>query len=263
MLQRTTLLTWEYGRIQEHAHLLNLALLGSQTPWIVKIFAHQDDTATRTTKGLVSSRSNDVRILQWVVEQTGCNQTCRVSHINHEESAYLIGNLAHAGVIPLAAVSATTTDNQFWFVLKSQFLHLVVVYTACFLVQVVTDRVVENTGCIDVATMREVAAVVEVQAHEGITWLQYGKQNSSVSLCTRVRLYVGILSTEHLLYTLDGEVLYDVNYLASAIITLAWQPLGILVSKVRTHSVHHLVTHEILRSDKLHTLQLALMFSFD
>jgi len=59
-----------------------------------------------------------------------------VSHIDHEESAYFIGNFAHAGVIPLAAVSATTTDNQFWFVLKSQFLHLVVVYTACFLVRV-------------------------------------------------------------------------------------------------------------------------------
>ena len=63
--------------------------------------------------------------------------------------------------------------------------------------------------------MREVTAVVEVQAHESITWLQYSKQNSSVSLRTRVRLYVGILSTEHLLYALDGKVFYDVNYLAS------------------------------------------------
>ena len=52
-------------RIQEHAHLLNLALLGSQAPWVVKILAHQYDTATRTTEGLVSCRSNDVRILQW------------------------------------------------------------------------------------------------------------------------------------------------------------------------------------------------------
>ena len=30
----------------------------------------------------MSSRSYDVSVLQWVVEQTGCNQTCRVSHIN-------------------------------------------------------------------------------------------------------------------------------------------------------------------------------------
>ena len=263
MLQRTALLTREYGRIQEHAHLLYLTLLGSQSPWIVKILTHQNDTATRTTESLVGSRSNDVGILQWVVEQTGCNQTSRVSHINHEEGTHLIGNLAHAGIIPLTAVSTTATDNQLRLVLQSQLLHLVVIHTTRLLVQVVADRIVENARSIDVAAMRKVTAVVEVQSHKSITWFQYGEQYSSVSLSTRVRLHVGILSTKDFLHAFDGKVLYDIHHLASTIVALARQALCILVGKVRTHSVHHLVTHEILRSNQLHTFQLTLMFSFD
>ena len=184
MLQRTALLAREYGRIQEHAHLLHLALLGSQAPRILEVLTHEDDTATRTTQGLVGGRSNDVGILQWVVEQSGCNETGWVSHINHQEGAHLVGNLAHAGVIPLTAVGATATDNQLRLVLQRQLLHLVVIHTARLLVQVVTDRVVEDARSVDVATMREVTAVVEVQSHKSIAWLQYGEQNGCVGLCT-------------------------------------------------------------------------------
>ena len=78
-----------------------------------------------------------------------------------------------------------------------------------------------------------------------------------------MRLHVGILSAEEFLDALDGEVLYDIHHLAATIVAFARQTLGILVGKVRTHSVHHLVTYEILRSNQLHTLQLTLMFSFD
>ena len=204
VLQWTALLTREYGRIQEHAHLLDLALLGSQAPRIVKILTHQNDTATRTTEGLVGSRSNDVGIFQWVVQKTCCNQTRRVSHINHEECTHLVGNLAHTCIIPLTAVGTTTTDNQLRFVFQSQLLHFVIIHATGFLVEVIADRVVEESGSVDVATMGKVTTVVEVQTHKSIARLQYCEQYGSISLCTRVRLYIGVLSTKDFLDAFDG-----------------------------------------------------------
>ena len=232
MLQRSTLLSWEYGRVEQHTHLLHLAFLGSQTPRIIKVFTHQDDTTTRTTESLVCSRSNDVGILQWIIQQTSSNQTSRVSHINHQQGAYLISNFAHAGIIPLTAIGTTTTDDQLRFVLKSQFLHFVVINSACLFVEVVTDRVVENTRSIDVATMRKVTTVVEIQSHESIARFENSEQNGSISLCSRVRLNIGILSTEDFLDTLDGKVLYDINNLATAIVTFARETFCILVGQV-------------------------------
>ena len=44
-------------------------------------------------------------ILDGVFEQSCCYEACRVSHVYHEESAYLVSYLAHAGIVPLAAVS--------------------------------------------------------------------------------------------------------------------------------------------------------------
>ena len=98
-------------------------------------------------------RSYDVCIFQWVVEQSCCDKTSRVSHIDHQQGTHLVGNLAHAGIIPLTAIGTAATDNQFRFVFESQLLHLVIVYTTSFLVEVVADRVIENTRCIDVAAM--------------------------------------------------------------------------------------------------------------
>ena len=111
--------------------------------------------------------------------------------------------------------------------------------------------------------MRKVTTVIEVQAHKSIARLQYCEQYSCVSLCARVRLYIGVLSTKEFLDAFDSQVLNDIHHLAAAVVALSWQTFCILVSKVRTHSVHHLVTHEILRSNQLHTFQLTLMFSFD
>ena len=160
-----------------------------------------------------------------------------MSHINHQEGTYLIRNLAHAGIIPLTAVGTTTTDNQLRLVFQSQLLHLVVIHTTRLLVQVVADRIVENTRSIDVAAMRKMTAVIEVQSHKSITWFQYGEQYGCVSLSTRVRLHVGILSTKDFLHAFDGKVLYDIHHLASTIVALARKTLCILVGKVRTHSV--------------------------
>ena len=81
-------------------------------------------------------------ILNRVVEQSGSNQSGRVSHIYHKQSTNLIGNLAHALVVPLAAVGRAAADDELRLVLESELLHMVVVYASGFWVEVVANGIV-------------------------------------------------------------------------------------------------------------------------
>ncbi len=61
-------------------------------------------------------------------------------------------NLAHGGhlshthtfVIPFTRVCRTATDNQFWFLTKSDFFHLVVINASCFLIQIIFARSIDD-----------------------------------------------------------------------------------------------------------------------
>ena len=86
----------------------------------------------------------------------------------------------------------------------------------------------------------------EVKSHEDIAWLQYSEQHGSVGLCSRVRLYVGIFSSEKLLDTFNGEILHFVDNLASAIVAFARIAFGIFIGQARPHGLHNFVTYEIL-----------------
>ena len=94
--------------------------------------------------------------------------------------------------------------------------------------------------------MAQVSAMCQVQTHEGVTWLQYCQQYSGISLCARVRLHVGILGTKEFAYAVDGQLLYFVYHLATAIIALS-----VFVSEVRAHSFHYLVAHKVLTGNQL------------
>ena len=70
---------------------------------------------------------NDVGILQGVVQQTCSDQAGGVCHVDHEQCAHAVGNLAHALVVPLAAVGAGATDDQLGTLALCDLFHLVVV----------------------------------------------------------------------------------------------------------------------------------------
>ena len=108
-------------------------------------------------------------------------------------------------------------------------------------------------------TMRQVATMIQVHTHERVAGLQYGQQHGSVGLCARVGLHVGILGIEQLADTLNGQPLHLVDHLTAAIIALAGIALGILVGEIGAHSLHHLVTYEVLTGYQLYAFQLALM----
>ena len=92
-------------------------------------------------------------IFNRVIEQTSGNQTGGVGHVDHEQSTHLVGDFAHALVIPLAAVGRATADDELGLVLQGQLLHLVVVNTSSLTVEVVANRIVKNTAGIDARTV--------------------------------------------------------------------------------------------------------------
>ena len=263
VLQWTTLLAREHSRIQNLRHHLHLSLWCSQAPRVFEILAEEDNTTSRTAQRLMCSRSNDMSVLQWVVEQASGNQTSWVSHVNHQEGTHLVSNLTHASIVPFAAISRTATNNQLWLILQSETFHLIIIHTACLLIQVVANRTIKDTGSIHMATVRKVASVVEVQTHERVTWFQHAEQHSGICLSTRVRLNIGKFSTEQLLYALNGNRLHLVNHFASAVVALAWITFSILVGEARTLSCHHLVAHIVLTGNEFHSLYLSLMFLLD
>ena len=93
--------------------------------------------------------------------------------------------------------------------------------------------------------------------------MQNGEKNSCIGLCARVRLNIGIFCIEEFADTFDGKVFRLVNYCTTTIVTLAGVTLCILVGHVATHRFHHLIAHEVFRSDKFDAAHLSLTFGFD
>ena len=103
----------------------------------------------------------------------------------------------------------------------------------------------------------------KVQTHELVAGFQAGHEHSHVGLCTTVGLYVGILGAKELLDALLCQSLGLVYYLATAIVTVAGITLGILVCQAATHSLHNLITYEILTGNELNATLLTQVFTLD
>ena len=148
-------------------------------------------------------RGDDVRIFDRVVEQSGGDQTGRMRHVDHQQSPDLVGDFTHPLVIPFAAVSRCPADNHFGFVLQSEPFHGIVVDRPGLFGEFVTDGFVEKARGVDGRTVRKVAAVCEVESHEGVSRLEYGEKDGHIGLSSRVRLYVGILGAEQFAEQMD------------------------------------------------------------
>lgn len=83
--------------------------------------------------------------------------------------------------------------------------------------------------------------MVEIHTHEFVAGVEHRHEHSHVGLRARMRLHIGIFSTEKLLEAVLSEGLGLVNHLASAVVAVAGVSLGILVCQAGAHGFHHLV----------------------
>ena len=128
MLERAALDAGEYGAVHYLAHLLDDAFRRFLAPGVVKILADEDHASPRSAEGLMGGGGYDVGVLERVVEQAGGYEPCGVRHVDHEHSAHHVGYLAHAFVVPLAAVGRCAPYYQLGPVFLCLRLHLVIVY---------------------------------------------------------------------------------------------------------------------------------------
>ena len=258
VLQRTALGAGEHGAVEQSAHLLDLALRGGLAPRIVEVLTHEDHTAAGSAEGLVGRRGDDVAIFQGIVQVSLGDEAAGMADVAHEDGADLVGDLAHAGPIPVTAVGAAAADDQFRVMLEGLLLHVLVVNHAGLFLHLVANHLVVDAAEVHRAAVREVATVVEVHAHEGVAAVEAGQEHSHVGLCAAVGLHVGPAGAVELLGALDGDGLALVDHLATAIVALAGVAFGVLVGHDGAHGFHHLVADEVLGGNQFDAFGLTL-----
>ncbi|MNH15771.1 hypothetical protein D3C79_753920 [compost metagenome] len=105
--------------------------------------------------------------------------------------------------------------------------------------------------------MRQVASLGQAHAQDGIAGLDRRHIHRLVCLGAGVRLHVHCLRAKELLGTVDGDLLHDVDKLASTVVALAGITLSILVCELGPLRLHDGRACVVLRCDQLNMLFLA------
>ena len=179
------------------------------------------------------------------------NQASDVSHIDHEVCADFMGDLRHTLEVDDARISGSAADDQLRLMLFRQLFHLVIIDGLSLRIDAVGDDVVQLAGEVRRAAMGQMAAVIQAHAHNRIARLHRGEICGKIGICTGMRLNVREFGTVQLACAITCKVLHDVDLLATTVITLARQALGVLVRENATHSLHHGLRREVLGCDQL------------
>ena len=111
--------------------------------------------------------------------------------------------------------------------------------------------------------MRQVAAVRQIHAHDGVARLQHRGVRRLVGLRAGMRLHVDVFGAEKLLRAIARQVFHHVGELAAAVVALAGITFGVLVGEHAAGGFEHRFGGEILAGDQLQARILALGFFAD
>ncbi len=106
-------------------------------------------------------------------------------------------------------------------------------------------------------SVREVAAVRQVQTENSIAGLQDGGVSLHIGLRSGVGLDVGVFRSEKLFRAITGQVLDDVGKLAAAVIAFTRIALGVFIRKHRAHCFKHGLADKVFRGDEFQSFMLA------
>ena len=73
-------------------------------------------------------------------------------------------------------------------------------------------------------------------------------------------MHVGVIGTEQLFGTVDGQLLDFIHMLAAAVITLAGVAFGVLVGQAAALGLHHAPTGVVLGGNQFDVIFLTLVF---
>jgi len=183
--------------------------------------------------------------------------------VGHQQRAHRIRNLAEALPVDRPRIGRRAGDDELGLVDVGKVLRRVVVDDLGFEVEPVGDRPVQLARDVHRTAVRQVAAMLERQPHDGVARRQHRVVDGLVGLRTGMRLDVGIFRAEQLFHALDRERLGLVHEFAAAVIALARIALGVLVGEHRAGGVQDGRTCVILRGDQLDVVFLPLVLADD
>ena len=184
-------------------------------------------------------------------------------HVGDDRRADVAADRADALEVDHARIGARADHDHLRLVLVREPLELVVVDPLVVLADAVGDDGVELAGEVQRMPVRQVAAVREVHAEDGVARLQQREVHRHVRLRAGVRLHVGVLGAEQRLRAGDRQRLGDVDELAAAVVALARIPFGVLVRQHRAGGFEDGLADEVLGGDELEAAVLAVDFLRD
>jgi hypothetical protein len=111
--------------------------------------------------------------------------------------------------------------------------------------------------------VREVAAVGEVHAEDGVAGVEHGGERGLVGLGAGVGLDVGVFGAEQLFGAVAGEVFDDVGELAAAVVAAAGVAFGVLVGEDAAGGFEDGFGGEVFAGDEFEAGMLAVEFALD
>ena len=107
------------------------------------------------------------------------------------------------------------------------------------------------------------AAVGQIQCQKLVAAVDQRQIGGRVGLRARMGLNVGEFAFEQTASTFDRDVFGLVHLLASAVVTLGRQALGVLVRQDAAHARHDRLGSEVFRGDQFQSFTLTMKLGFD
>ena len=150
--------------------------------------------------------------------------------------------------------------------LAGQRFHLVVI-DGFLGIEAVGDDLEPFSGHVQRHAVRQVAAFGEAHAHDRVARLGKSHQHRLVGLRARIWLHVRrvivLIRIEQFLQAVDGDLLGNIDMLATTVVALAGVAFGILVGQLRTLRRHDGVADVVLGGNQLDVLFLAAILIFN
>ena len=217
----------------------------------------QDHAGARAAQSFVRGSGDDLRVRHGRGMRATCNQACEVRHVDEQKGADFIRDGAHAREIEGPGIGAAAADDELGLFPARDFGELVVVDDLGVLAHAVGGDAIELAGEVELVAVREMAAVSEIEAENGVARLEDGHVGGGIGLRAGVGLHVGVLGAEDLLGAVACEILDHVCKFATAVVAFAGIALRVLVGEDRSRGLKHSTADEVLGGDHLEALMLA------
>jgi hypothetical protein len=248
MLQRPPLTAGEHRLIQLFAQL-----------WV----AGENEPSTRPAQRLVGGGGHHIAEGHRVGVVSGGHQAGNMGNVGQQISSHLVGNGAESGKVDCPRIGRVAADDQLGPVLQGQIPHLVKINPLRLRMHPVVHHAEPLAGDVYRGAVGKVAAVGQIHAHNCVSWLQQGQENSEIGLRPRVGLHIGVGCPEQLLSPVNGQLFNLVNKLAAAVVALARQPFCILVGEHRALGGQDGRRGEVLAGNHLQVIPLPVELFLD